>query len=93
MAAQRIGGGNWPKARDVFAVFVAMGCEIRTIPAGLLNEEAGEETLRILYNPAAKVFVDIQEYEDDMTLTPSEIDHFERRLDIEIPKPENWKFR
>jgi hypothetical protein len=92
MAAQPIGRGDWPFVKDVIALFVVMGCEVRTMPATLVDETAVASRIRFLYNPAAKVFVAIDDYDDDMKMTPSEIDHFERRLDIEIPKKESWKF-
>ena len=91
MSAQRIGGGRWPTVKEVLALFVAMGCEIRKMPTALINEDGDETPIRFLYNPASKVFVVLDEYEDGMMMAPSEIDHFERRLDVEIPKKDNWK--
>jgi hypothetical protein len=92
VAALPIGGGDWPFVKDVIALFVAMGCEVRMMPGAIIDAASEGAPIRFLYNPAAKVFIVIDDYEDDMKMTPSEIDYFERRLDLEIPKKDSWKF-
>jgi hypothetical protein len=91
MAAQPIGGSRWPKVKEVLGLFVAMGCETLWLPGNLIEPNGDETPIRFLYNPASKVFVVLDDYDDEMRLTPSEIDYFERRLDIEIPKKDSWK--
>jgi hypothetical protein len=91
MPAQRIGGGRWPKVKEVVGLFVDMGCETLMMPATLFDPIGNEIPIRFLYNPASKVFVALDDYDDEMTMTPSEIDYFERRLDIEIPKKDSWR--
>jgi hypothetical protein len=91
MSAQRIGGGKWPKVKEVIGLFVDMGCQTLMAPKSLIEPNGDEIPIRFLYNPDAKVFVVLDEYDDDMIMTPSEIDYFERRLDIAIPKKDTWK--
>jgi hypothetical protein len=92
MSAQRIGGGNWPTVKEVLDLFVAMGCEIRTTAEPMFSSSDSGEAVRYLYNPDAKVFVVIDDLVDTSVMTPSEIQYYERRLDLEIPKKPDWKF-
>jgi hypothetical protein len=74
----------------VLDVFVAIGCEVR-VAGGPMFDKSGEP-VRYLYNPEAKVFVVIDDLVDTSIMTPSEIQYYERRLDLEIPKKPDWKF-
>ena len=91
MSAQKIGGGDWPLYREIIQLFIEMGCQTLTLSENLFDAEGAGIPIRFLYNPASKVFVALDEFDDEMRMTPSEIDHFERRLDIEIPKKDSWR--
>ena len=69
-------------------LFTAMGCELHTLP-DLLHDQNGSHRVRFLYNPETEGFVSLRDLEDDDTLPPSEVENWERRLEVEIPKPSN----
>jgi hypothetical protein len=84
--------GPFWKVRDLIAVFLQMGCELRrTIrtqartPVGL---EIGD--VRYLFNPENGRFLQVDDdLDDEDRVPPSVVENWERRLGIEIPKPKN----
>jgi hypothetical protein len=52
MPAQRIGGGRWPKVKEIIGLFIDMGCETLTMPASLFDPNGDVIPIRFLYNPA-----------------------------------------
>lgn len=62
-----------------------MGCVVKELP-GLLEGPDGERPIVFLYNPEADDFVSLAGYDPDDYVSPLEIDAWERRLDMQIPR-------
>jgi hypothetical protein len=82
MGAQRV-GGPWLSVGKLIELFTAMGCVLNELPEHLLEPGA---RVRYLYSPTADDFVSLSDLADDEILPPSEIENWERRLGISIPK-------
>ena len=78
-------GQAWPTVQRLIELFTAMGCELKTLP-GQLTGPDGTHPVRFLYNPENGGFVSLADLADDERLPPSEIDNWERRLGLEVPR-------
>ncbi len=78
-------GNSWPTVQRLIELFTAMGCEVRTL-TGTLAGPDGAHNVRYLYNPESGGFVSLSDLADDERLPPSEIDNWERRLGLEVPR-------
>jgi hypothetical protein len=87
VGAQRV-DGPWLSVRKLIELFVGMGCELHEIP-GQLVEPGVRRNIRYLYSPDANDFVSLRDLEDDDRLPPSEVENWERRLGMTIPKGPN----
>jgi hypothetical protein len=85
--AQPVGGHRWLTVGKLIELFVAMGCELHEL-SGKLHGPMGSHRVRFLYNPEADDFVSLSDLADDERIPPSEVESWERRLQLEIPK--NW---
>ncbi len=66
-----------------------MGCELHIMPNKLTDPDGKEHEVRFLYNPETEGFVSLRGLDNDDILPPSEVENWERRLEMEIPKPSN----
>jgi hypothetical protein len=82
--AQRV-GGPWHTVRKLIELFVAMGCELGELEGGLTDSE-GHHRVRYLFSPETKDFVSLSDLEDEDRIPPSEVENWERRLGITIPR-------
>jgi major membrane immunogen (membrane-anchored lipoprotein) len=64
-----------------------MGCELHKLEGRIKTQDADYE-VRFLYSPEADDFVSLSDLADNERIPPSEIENWERRLGVEIPK--NW---
>jgi len=80
--------GWWPRVRQIIEAFEAQGCELRTLDQPAIGPYGSYE-VRFMYNPATEGFVPLRDLQDDEIVPPSEVDHWERRLGMEVPKPGN----
>lgn len=81
-------GGPWPTVRKLIELFTMMGCEVRDLP-GALTDEDGTWKVRFLYNPEVDDFQSLGDLADDERIPWSEVEAWERRLQIEVPRPHN----
>ncbi len=82
--AQRV-GGPWLRVGKLIELFTAMGCTLGELP-GTLGDPANHWRVRFLYSPETDDFVSLSDLDDDDILPASEVENWERRLGIEIPK-------
>lgn len=66
-----------------------MGCELHTLQQPIVAPDGTQHEVRFLYNPDTEGFVSLRDLEDDDILPPSEVENWERRLEMTIPKPSN----
>jgi hypothetical protein len=85
--AQRV-GGPWLTVGKLIELFTAMGCTLGEVPGGLDGPD-GWHPIRYLHSPVTDDFVSLSDLQDDEFISPSEIENWERRLGIEIPKGTN----
>jgi hypothetical protein len=86
--AQRV-DGPWLSVQKLIELFTAMGCTLGTVPGRMHgpNEESWE--VRYLYSPVTDDFVPLSDLDNDDILGPTEIENWERRLGIVVPKGKN----
>lgn len=82
--AQRV-SGSWLTVGKLVELFTAMGCTLGVLP-GHLHGQNERWRVRYLYSPEANDFVSLSDLDDDEILAPTEIENWERRLGIIIPK-------
>jgi hypothetical protein len=65
-----------------------MGCTLGELPGTFYEFGRPEDywRVRFLYSPVTDDFVSLSDLSDDDILPPSEIENWERRLGIEVPK-------
>ena len=85
--AQRV-GGPWLSVGKLIELFTAMGCMLGELPGGIADE-SGTWRVRYLYSPETDDFVSLSDLADDELLPPSEVENWERRLGIAVPKGGN----
>jgi hypothetical protein len=66
-----------------------MGCTLGKVPGLMHGPDETSWEVRYLYSPVTDDFVPLTDLDDDDTLGPTEIENWERRLGIEIPKGKN----
>ncbi|MGL5117127.1 MAG: hypothetical protein ACRC7C_17565, partial [Beijerinckiaceae bacterium] len=76
--AQR--SGRFVLVRDAISVFVQMGCELRSLPGGMIGSSGERISVRFLLNPETAGFVELIDLDDDEQVTIDEIEYWERRL-------------
>jgi hypothetical protein len=84
VGAQRV-GGSWLSVGKLVELFTAMGCVLHDLP-GRLIQPGKSYKVRYLYSPVTGDFVSLGGLADDDIMPPSEIENWERRLGIDIPK-------
>jgi hypothetical protein len=87
MVAQR--SGHFWRVGDAIAIFVQMGCELRVLPGEIQRPSGGSFTVRFLFNPDTNGFVEIIDLDDNEQISMEEIEYWERRLGMDIPKGSN----
>jgi len=78
-------GAPWLTPRQLIELFVQMGCELGELPRPLEGPD-GPRRVRYLYSPMTDDFVSLLDYEPDERIPPSEVENWERRLGVVIPK-------
>ncbi len=76
---------RWLTLKQLIELFVTMGCVLNTLDQHLEGPN-GAYPVRYLYSPMTNDFVSLLDYEDNEKIPPSEVENWERRLGIEIPK-------
>ena len=79
-------GTLW-NVREIFSLFQQMGCEIHTSQDTVKSIVGVCFYVRYLLNPANKAFVPLADLEDAQSISKWEVESWERRLAINIPKP------
>lgn len=82
--AQRV-GGPWLSVGKLIELFTAMGCALGELPVPV-EDSGGGRRVRYLYSPETDDFVSLSDLADDDTLPPSEVENWERRLGVVVPK-------
>ncbi len=82
--AQRV-DGPWLTVGKLIELFTAMGCVLGKLP-GEIHGPNGSWEVRYLYYEETDSFVSLSDLADDDILPPSEIENWERRLGLTIPK-------
>lgn len=85
MAAQ-FSSGPWLTIGKLVELFTAMGCEERPLPGMLVNADGTKRTVHYLFNPENNGFVSLRDYARDERIPPPEVENWERRLGMIIPK-------
>lgn len=75
------------KVRSVLSLFIQMGCELRVAESDLVNQDGEVLNFRYLFNPDNGAFVAIVDLGDDEFVSAGEVEYWERRLGVGIPKP------
>ena len=76
---------NWPTLSQLVELFTAMGC-VLSEPDAHVEGPDGKHPVRFLYNPETEGFASLNSYDDDERIPPSEVENWERRLGVDIPK-------
>jgi len=79
--------GTFWKVRDVLALFVQMGCELRSAEADVVSDDGDFLNFRYLINNETGAAVPILDMGDDEYVSAGEVAFWERRLGVRIPKP------
>ncbi|MBV8449932.1 MAG: hypothetical protein JO357_16910 [Hyphomicrobiales bacterium] len=79
-------GGPWLSVGKLIELFTAMGCVLSELPGTLIYKDGAPRKIRYLYSPEADDFVSLGDLDDGDRLPPSEVESWERRLGIQIPK-------
>ena len=78
-------GGPWLSVGKLIELFTAMGCSLGELP-GELQDSNASWRVRYLYSPETDDFIALSNLDDDDLLPPSEVENWERRLGIIVPK-------
>jgi hypothetical protein len=78
--------GKFWKVREAVSVFLQMGCELRVLPGKVMIRDGEPLFVRFLIEPASGRFVELIDLHDDESVSLEEIEYWERRLGMEIPK-------
>ena len=81
-----VGPWPWPTVRELKALFVAMGCELRETKSLVVDENGATRTIPFLYSELTDDFVSLRDYDDDDRVSWLEVENWERRLGVEIPR-------
>jgi hypothetical protein len=87
LVAQR--RGHFWKVGDAISVFLQMGCELRQLPGEIETPDGERMTVRFLFNAQTGGFVELIDLSDDDSVSLEEIEYWERRLSMDIPKGNN----
>jgi hypothetical protein len=85
--AQR--SGRFWRVGDVISVFLQMGCELKNLPGKIETPSGDGLVVRYLLNPETGGFVELIDLADDESVSIDEVEYWERRLTMEIPKGGN----
>lgn len=80
-------GGNWLTVAQLVELFTAMGCSLNE-PGTVLAGPDGTYPIRFIYSDVTDDFVSLNSYDNDERVPPSEVENWERRLGVTIPKGE-----
>lgn len=83
-----VGPWPWPTVRKLKALFVAMGCELRETKSLVVDENGVPRTIPFLYSELTDDFVSLRDYDDDDRVSWLEVENWERRLGVEVPRGE-----
>jgi hypothetical protein len=78
--------GHFWRVGDVLSLFQLMGCEIADLPHPIQSEGGEFIRVRYLLYPETGRFVPIEDLEDDEQIAAEEVEYWERRLGLEVPK-------
>jgi hypothetical protein len=79
--------GTFWNVREIISLFQQMGCELNTAEVTVEFTDGDCFNFRYLLNPANKMFVPLVDLGDDQSVSKWEVEFWERRLGITIPKP------
>ena len=69
------------------SLFIQMGCELRVAEGDVVSDGGEVLNFRYLFNPENKAFVAIVDLGDEEFVSAGEVEYWERRLGVTIPKP------
>lgn len=79
-------GSPWYTVQQLIEIFTAMGCELRE-PGILMTSPDGEMfDVRYLYNPQTGEYLELVGLDPSDSLPLSEVEYWERRLGMLVPK-------
>ena len=78
--------GRHRKVSEVLSLFIGMGCELRVTNAAVTLSNGEQFTVRYLVNPDRTAFVTIEDLNDGDSIFEEEIEYWERRLGVNIPR-------
>lgn len=76
---------GWLTIGKAIELFTAMGCVLNELPEHLEGPD-GKHPVRYLYSSETNDFVSLLNYEDGELIPPSELDNWERRLGMTVPR-------
>jgi hypothetical protein len=79
--------GTFWNVGQIVSLFQQMGCEINTAEGTIESMDGDCFNVRYLLNPTNKAFVPLVDLGDDQHISKWEVESWERRLAITIPKP------
>ncbi len=78
--------GKWHKVAKIVALFQMMGCEVRHSDSiGELHGPDGQVRFRFLYCPDTERFASLSGYDDDDIVPQTQVENWQRMLEIDIP--------
>ena len=81
-----VGPWPWRRVGELKALFVAMGCELRETKTLLADDNGDPRTIPFLYSDVTDDFVSLRDYSDDDRVSWIEVENWERRLGVAIPR-------
>lgn len=79
----------WPTVGKLRELFVAMSCEYRELEGAFVEDDGAKRKIRFLYSREQDDFVSLSDYADDERVPWSEVENWERRLGVTIPRGNN----
>jgi hypothetical protein len=79
--------GTFWNVREIVSLFQQMGCEVHTFEDTIKSMDGDCFNVRYLQNPVNRAFVPLVNLGDDEFISKWEVESWERRLAITIPKP------
>jgi hypothetical protein len=82
----RRSGAFW-SVKEIISLFQQMGCEVNTAEGTIESMDGDCFNVRYLFNPSNQAFVPLMDLGDHQFVSKWEVESWERRLAIRIPKP------
>jgi hypothetical protein len=79
--------GTFRRVAEVISLFIGMGCKLHTTSTKIQLNDGEFFQVKYLLSPDGTNFVPIEDLNDDEFISEDEIEYWERRLGVSIPRP------